>query len=63
MVDYSPKYIEVMPGAARDQRLGLCEMEMDMFDAIIIRCFKQSDDRLYSTEGRLHWRHFFESTF
>ena len=36
MVDYSPKYIEVMPGAARDQRLGLCEMEMDMFDAIII---------------------------
>ncbi|KAG0548589.1 hypothetical protein BDA96_01G179200 [Sorghum bicolor] len=60
IVDYNPKYIEVMPEAAREQRMGLCELEMDMFDAII-RSFRYSDDSLYSTQGGLRWRHFFES--
>ena len=57
---YCPKYIEVMPNAARDHVMGVSEMEMDMFDAII-RSFMQSDDKLYHSEGRLRWRHFFES--
>jgi len=35
-------------------------METDMMDAIMRR-FMQGDDKLYSSEGRLRWRHFFES--
>lgn len=60
MVDYCPKYIEVMPSAAHDQEIGVSEMEMDMFDALM-RLFMQRDDAIYCTEGRVRWRHFFES--
>jgi len=49
-----------MPNAAHDQAKGLSELEMDIFDAII-RSFMQSDDKLYRSEGRLRWWHFFES--
>jgi hypothetical protein len=59
-VHYWPKYIEVMPNAALEQEMGVSDMEMDMMDAIMRR-FMQSDDQLYSSEGRLRWRHFFES--
>ena len=60
IVHYCPKYTEVMPNAARDHVMGVSEMEMDMFDAII-RSFMQSDDKLYRSEGGLRWRHFFLS--
>jgi hypothetical protein len=45
---------------AHEQEMGVSEMEMDMMDAIMRR-FMQSDDKLYSSEGRLRWRHFFKS--
>lgn len=59
---YWPKYIEVMPNAAREQQMGVSEMEMDTMDAIM-RSFMQSDDILYKAESWLRWRHFFESDF
>lgn len=57
-----PKYIRVSAQSVRSQLLGNSEVEMDLFDAFI-RCVKQDDDLLYSSNSNLRWRHFFETDF
>lgn len=57
-----PKYIEVTGADFRSQVLGHCEMEVNLFDALI-RALRDEDDKIYSAVGDLRWRHFFESDF
>lgn len=63
-MDYSrlPKRIEVMPCAVKLQLLGDCELDLDMFDAVIRR-LKEVDQKVYRDQGTLQWRHFVESEF
>lgn len=62
IVHYEPKYIEVSLESFKLTLDGLCEMELDMFDASVRR-FKQIDDEVYSVYKAGRWRHFFESDF
>jgi hypothetical protein len=62
IVHYEPKYIEVSLESVKLTLDGLCEMELDMFDASVRR-FKQIDDEVYSKYKAGRWRHFFESDF
>nr|CAB3473327.1 unnamed protein product [Digitaria exilis] len=45
IVQYTPKYIEVLGAGLKMQISGFCEMEMDFFDAAIRR-LKEIDERL-----------------
>ncbi|KAF8696655.1 hypothetical protein HU200_036275 [Digitaria exilis] len=62
IVQYTPKYIEVLGAGLKMQISGFCEMEIDLFDAAIRR-LKEIDDRLYCQKPYRRWRHFFESDF
>ena len=59
IVHRNPKHIQV---SVRSQILGMSEMELDLFDAII-RLVKQDDDALYQYVSNMRWRRFFESDF
>ncbi|CAD6232326.1 unnamed protein product [Miscanthus lutarioriparius] len=58
----NPKHIQVSVRSFRSQILGMSEMELDLFDAII-RLVKQDDDALYQSVSNMRWRRFFESDF
>ncbi|KAJ1269351.1 hypothetical protein BS78_07G205300 [Paspalum vaginatum] len=60
IMHYHPRFIQVSGHALRAQFVGECEMELDLFDAIIRR-FKQKDDMLYNGSGNGIWCHYFES--
>ena len=62
IVHRNPKHIQVSVRSFRSQILGMSEMELDLFDAII-RLVKQDDDALYQSVSNMRWRHFFESDF
>lgn len=56
IVNYMPKYIEVLGSSIKMQLEGHSEMEN-----AAIRRFKELDDRLYENKPCLRWRHFLES--
>lgn len=62
IVHRMPKYIEVAGVDFWSQVLGLCEMEVDLFDGLT-RSLKQLDDCSYAMFGQLRWRLFFKSDF